>query len=313
MILFTVVLILRSRIYKIIEEKKTARYQELLNDFVGTYIFEEDEDFKARIDSFRLNYLKGNFEQEIAIKIILNFAENLKGESREKAISLFYEWKLLEKLRAELNSSKWHRKAKAIHTCCSLQIWELSHLIEPFLNSSKTEVRQQALLYFIHRSPEDPLNFLDKIEFDITLWEQIFIQYELQNNYKGDIPDFSPYLKHTLNSVKIFAMKIIAEFNQFENSPNILPFIEDENENLRQYAIECLIELQEPAALGLLKGNFALETSSVQYTIIEYISKLGSSEDFEDIQKFISQCDWINRLKYYKNSKILTPEIISFS
>ncbi|MDT0649315.1 hypothetical protein [Autumnicola edwardsiae] len=299
--LFFISSILYLRYHKILKEKKVKKLNEKLSNFINIYLFDESLSPKD-IKNFQSQNLKNTFEQKIAIKALLVFEENLKGSTNTMIRDLFFTWELDKLTERDLKSGVWYKVARAIYVSSELRLIDFKELVKSHLNTEREEVRQQAILYFITISEEQPLEFLDLIKTPITLWEQIYIEECLKTKYSGPIPDFSNLLHHNLTSVQLFSMKMISEYNQFENIEKMVPFLLSEKEELKNAAIEYLAHLEYSELLDYCKETFNSQTPNTKKVIIKILQRIGNTDDFLKFESRIPAHDWMN-LQVFNNLK----------
>jgi len=287
------------RIHKIYRNEKKKKQQDLLIDFLNSYLFDEDFDKDLEIKNFKENHLKTSLEVKVTIKEILHFHENLKGESARDLEILFSKLSLAEYILLDLDDGRWFTAARAINVLSELSIEVPSHRIEIYLNESRNEVRQQSQLYFLKLAKEKPLKFLDKTVRPLTTWQQIYIENALKNFYKGSAPDFSQWLDHDLSSVVEFSIRMIARYNQFENIPKLVPFLKSENEALKCESINSLTNLEFEGLLELVTPNFIENSIAIKLKILDAVEKLGDHDDLMKIGDQMATTDWELRIKYH--------------
>lgn len=293
--------ILYMRFQKIIKEHQTKKLQEILINFINTYLF--DESYTLEDLDFQRKNLKTVFDRKIAIKVLLIFEENFKGSSNSLVRDLFFHWGLHKLIEEDLNSSKWYKVARSIYVSSELNLIDFQHIIEPYLNSEKNEVRQQAILYFINISLERPLDFLDKIQIPLTLWEQIYIEECLKTKYSGPVPDFSKWLDSSMLSVQLFSMNMIKEYNQFENIEKLTPFLFNTKEDLKNAAIENLGKMEYFRLMEYCDKTFDTQSPRSKKVILNILRRIGSIEEFLKFENRIPARDWIN-LQVFNKLKV---------
>jgi len=292
--------ILYLRSTKIIRDRVVEKQKEKLSNFITLYLFDDELPSEKDILEFRKENIKTSLDQKVAIKVLLVFEENFKGETNEKIKDLFFKWDLSRIIERDLKSGKWYRIARAIYVASELNLKRFKTVIEEFIDSERDELRQQAILYFIHLSHEEPLAFFSKIKKPLTLWEQIYIEECLKSNYTGIVPDFSKWLNNELISVQVFSIKMIGDYNQYKNVPQLLPFLTSTNEDLKKGAIQSLGKLGYPELLPHLHASFENETTAVKTFILNTIRKTGSIDDFLSYEQLIPQNDWVSKQVYFK-------------
>ncbi|MCO6149196.1 HEAT repeat domain-containing protein [Flavobacterium sp. NRK1] len=261
------------RIYKNYRSQNKKIYENLFIDFINVYLFSPD--FKeSQLTEFKNTYLETGLQKAIAIKVILIYNQNFKGESNTALKKLFFLLGLENVVLRDLKNKKWYKRARAVYVLSNLKIKADERIMISLLNDKKVEIRLQTVLYFIKLSEKDPLNFLYKLQEPLTIWQQIHISAALKN-YEGEIPDFSQWLTHEQESVVTFSMKMIAEYGQFENIPKVIPFFNSLNDEIKKEAIICLRKLGYEETVDLSIADFSSSSITVKKEILKVIKELG--------------------------------------
>lgn len=305
---FFVSFIILLRLYKIFRNRKKEEQRLLLENILNSYLFDEDFDKEKELQRFKDEYLNKALEIKIAIKEILLFHSNIKGESAIQLRELFLRWELDKFCKKQLENSAWYSKSRALFSLSEMLIKVDLDIIKPLLNHKKDEVRQQAQLYFIKLAENEPLAFLDHMDKPLTLWEEIFIEDALKNEYHGPMPDYSNWLHSSQHSVVDFAIRMIAKFNQFENISELLPLLEHSSEEVRRETIRSLCALEHFEIIDTLISQFGEETTLVKKTILDAIEHLGSYNDLMMLKDKIQDDEWDLKIKYYGIAQRFLPE-----
>ncbi|TRZ44338.1 HEAT repeat domain-containing protein [Robertkochia solimangrovi] len=308
-LLFTIAIIL-LRLFKNRRENAKKIYQDQIGDFINECLFNEEFDIEAEAERFRAEWLKTNLRRKIAIRQILIFNENLKGESEKQVKRLFYLLRLDQFVFEILKKSAWHQQSRALYVMSELKVLKPA-LVAPFLHSKIHGVREQAIYYFLKTSDSDPLRFFENLTVELTLWEQLYIQDSLQNVYQGKIPDFSQWLEHPLLSVRLFAIRMIREFSQFENIATLIPMLNHRDPLVRKETIKTLCRLNFEKLPSILLAQFQKEEENVKLEIINAIRSLGTLAMLQDLRSNIKEDEnriALKLLKAEKKLKLLTTE-----
>ncbi len=293
-----VTFIIGIRLYKNFRNSKKQQQQNLLIDFLNSYLFDEDFEIQKEVENFKQNHLNTALEIKVTIKEILQFHKNLKGESAKALEELFLQLQLDVFILKDLDKNSWHHTARAIYALSELAIVVPVHKIEPYLNDQRDEVRQQSQLYFLKTATSNPLQFLEKTKRPLTTWQQIYIENALKNFYEGPTPDFARWLDHELVSVVEFSIRLISRYNQFENIPNLLPFLDHGKESVKIEAIRSLRKLGYEELLSLIIPGFEEQSVLIKKEILKSIEQLGASRDLQKIKPLITAQQWELKIKY---------------
>jgi hypothetical protein len=183
-----------------------------------------------------------------------------------------------------LKNPVWHRKARSLYIITTIGLEIDEALLPELLNHPKAEVRLQTVLYYIRVYQNNPLSFLNDLEVPLTLWQQIYIEDALKH-HQGEIPDFSQWLEHPQSSVVIFSIKLIADYNQYENIPKLLVFMDKENDLFKIHTLQALSVLGYDEVIDILISKFPKENNTIKKEILKFIQKAGTENHFEKLKK----------------------------
>jgi hypothetical protein len=296
------------RIHKNMRNTRKEKLEILLLDFINNYLFNDEFDKAKGMVEFGTRHLKSGYDRKIALKQLLVFDENLKGESSALIKELFFGLGLYNFLISDLSKAAWYNKARALFVFSHLDVKIPEEMVEPLINSKRNEVRQQAILYLLNRRTDDPLGFLDKIDRALTLWQQVYMENSLKD-YPGEMPDFSKWLDHKIASVVVFCLKMIADHNQFENTPAMLKLIDHADPGVRQQAIISLRKMEVLEMLPILIANFPRESIALKQEILKTIREIGSEKELKLVAHSINTEDRALKIDYLKIARYFNPKI----
>jgi len=305
--LLFIAVVLFLRIRKNYKEAYRAKFELNLINFFNHFLFDEDFEKAPELGDFKFKYLRTSYDYKLTIKQILIFDENLKGESSEAIKELFYSLGLYQFLLKDLKKKVWHKQARALYAFSKLGITVPRELVEPLIKSKRIEIRQQAMLYFLNTSKENPLGFLDHLESDLTLWQQVFIENSLIN-FDLEVPDFARWFHHEKNSVVVFCIKMMVSFNQFQNIPLLIDALDHTNAAVRAQAINSLKIMEVSDSLQLMTANFPYETPENKSAILYAIAKIGTSKDLHTLVGYIAKEEENLQIDFYKIASSLQEE-----
>ena len=296
------------RLHKNMRNNRKEKLEILLLDFINNYLFNDEFDKSKGMVEFGTRHLKSGYDRKIALKQLLVFDENLKGESSALIKELFFGLGLYNFLISDLSKAAWYNKARALFVFCHMDVKIPEELVEPLINSRRNEVRQQAILYLLNLPTDNPLGFLDKVDRGLTLWQQIYMENSLKN-YPGEMPDFSKWLDHKIASVVVFCLKMIADHNQFENTPAMLKLIDHPDPGVRQQAIISLRKMEIQEMLPILIDKFPRENIDLKREILKTIREIGSEKELKLVAYSINSEDRALKIDYLKIARYFNPRI----
>ncbi|WP_318312727.1 HEAT repeat domain-containing protein [Flagellimonas crocea] len=308
-VFITVLSLIFLRGYKNRREQKKKSFLEQTDSFLNNFLFDDTIDLRKEAQTFKSQHLTSTLQKKIAIRQILIYNENLKGESSVTLKNIFHQLALDQFILDALKEGRWFDKARAIYVLSELHVKE-SRAVARYLNDRHETVRAQAIYFFIKTAEDNPLTFFAKLKKELTLWEMIQIEDSLKFVYEGPTPDFSIWLDHQLSTVLIFSIRMIQQFNQFEHIPAIVPFLGHPNENVRKETIESLRKLNYEGLLDVIVPKFPTESRMVKKEIIKAVETLGDLRMLHQLKPALVQKEeWQTNLMYLRAEKRMQPEL----
>lgn len=303
LVVFTVVCLIVLRTYKNKRERNKRNYQERTDALLNNCLFDDQLDVDKEIQQFRTVDLATNLQKKIAIRQLLLYNENLKGESTVALKRIFHGLHLDAFVLDSLKNGKWFHKARAIYVLSELNI-KKPRAVLPYLNDRHEGVRAQAIYYFIKTAENDPLAFFSKLKKELTLWELIQIEDCLKTVYNGPVPDFSKWLDHNLSTVLIFSIRMIQQFNQFEHISSIVPFLDHPDPMVRKETVKTLYKLQYEGLLETVGSKFLGEHKLVKIEILKAVESFGDTQTLYALKPALAiQEDWQTNLMFLRAEK----------
>ncbi|WP_222983379.1 HEAT repeat domain-containing protein [Flagellimonas meishanensis] len=297
------------RKYKNGREQRKRSYQDRIDAFLNNYLFDEQFDFRAEVKNFRNRHLVSSLQKKMAIRQILEYNENLKGESSNSIKRIFHELRLDEFVLDSLKNGKWYEKSRAIHVLSQLLV-RRPGVVARYLNDRHHSVRAQAIYYFIKTAEDNPLSFFAKLNKELTLWEQIHIEDGIKHIYKGPIPDFSKWLDHELTTVLVFSIRMIQQFNQFEHIPQLVPFLHHHDRTVRKETVRSLRKFNYEGLLDKVIPQFFSEDQLVKKEIVKSVQILGDLKMLQVLKSaFTQQEEWQIRLELLRAEKSMLSNL----
>lgn len=295
------------RKFKNRREALKLEYQDKTDTFLSNYLFDSQFDFDTEVEYFKNVHLVSNLQKKMAVRQILEFNENLKGESSDLIKKIFHDLQLDKYILESLKNGKWHHKSRAIFVLSQLQVKKPA-IVTNYLNDKHDSVRSQAIYYFIKTAEENPLSFFADLNTELTLWELIQIEDGIKHIYKGEIPDFSKWLDHKLITVLVFSIRMIQQFNQFEHAQKLLSFLDHPDPSVRRETVRTLRMFNYEELLDKVVPRFPSEEKTVKNEIVKTVQMLG---DFKMLQalksSYMDNSEWQTKLALLRAEKTMLP------
>jgi hypothetical protein len=268
---------------EILKENILVKYQSVLMDYLQDKNTDEDIKFFHKIS---------RFEKQILIDEMTDFALKLKGETFYKLKELYYELNFHVETFRKLKSHHWHKKIKAFKELYALNITEKNDVLLKYVNSKNDILRIEAQIALVDLSKEDPtadaFDFLSNLKVPFSLWEQITLhQIMVQRDIR--IPDFGEWLLSENDSVCMFCLRMVREYNQIQNAEKIRMLAFHNNDDVRKLAYEVMGDLKLTDVISAIKKNYKNETRDNCLEMIKSIGKVSDSSFIKFLQIIIDK------------------------
>ncbi|MFO7673443.1 MAG: hypothetical protein R6V74_07035 [Lutibacter sp.] len=294
-------------------EKTIAEYQKEYESDLITYLYagnQEDEisaEQQVIIDKLK-NCSADRFKRRIIVSTLLRLRNEISGEMAESIQKLYFQTKLVDYALARLKRKKWHIIATAIRELRQLQVKEVYNEVIAFVNHPKKEIQKEVQLYLVTLFNFKGLEFLNIIETPLSEWNQIQLLEVLQRFDDQELPEITPWLRSTNDSVVIFALKLAKIYNQFEVKDTLLELLSHQNKNIRIDVINVLAQLQVIEAKNILKNKFNDLSKEEQYAFLKLLENLYEISDEAFLLENIINEDFEVKFVTLKILKILNVE-----
>jgi hypothetical protein len=270
------------RMRKKIRNKKEKLVQEKINLFFSEVFFSETQtekyyDFK--IGSFRNSIpLHTNWCKDLLIQNILDLVRNFKGGNNEKFLSVFFKLGLQDYTKNLIKSPFWFVKTKAIFFWREIRYVKGKKTILKFTDHKNPNLRSAALIAYISLQEKEPLKILESYSYNISHVEGLNIMDIIQRRKINKPEKLSSWLYFKEDSKIIFALKLVAYYNDLGSGDIVIELLNSDNYKVRNEAIKTIRELLLFSAEPDLIKAFPHEIVENQIEIIKTLSLIGSEE-----------------------------------
>jgi len=190
-----------------------------------------------------IEHITNSSEAEFIITEFLTMYENLAGEAKYNLSKLFQATSLMTYTLKNLDNKNWHVKASAIKILAQINAGTHISKIEEYAINDNINLQQVAQIALVNLKGYDGLHFLKKLNNALSDWQQINLLDALEKLDTANLPDFSLWLTHKEDTIKLFSIRLINFFQQDYNRKKVEAFIHDKYKPLREEAIAALKEL----------------------------------------------------------------------
>lgn len=257
-LIFFIVLIL-SRVYKNIINKRRERIKENLIAPFSDYLFDEEIEIALLQNNnlpirelFGNKYKKNRFNRYVFREELLRLHDSYSGDIKNKLERLFIIFGFEKEIDKKLRSATWYIKANAISDASLMNVTQQASYILNLINYPNPIVRTEARVASIRLNKKNPFTFLNNIKYDLTEWDEIRIQDALMEYPILDIPLMGRWLNSKNESVVVFSLKIIGYYIQDTETDKVINCLNSQSENIKLQAIKTLGELGSKESLSSL-------------------------------------------------------------
>ena len=265
------------------QEKLRVRYSQ----YLASVLAEEEDEDKNDLVNYDIGRklvlskkdLSNTFNRNVLLQEILELHKHLRGNDANKLRNLYLSLGFTDDSTTKLRSRKWNLIVQGIHELTQMNIREAAMEIFAHLNHQNETVRHEAQLAKIKLDKNDPLGFLDGYTASLSHWEQANIYAALANFDKDHIPDFTRWLYSENDSVIIFALKMISQFNQFDAYDHVAGLLDHQSFHVRMEAIQALTRIGDHEIAPKLISMYQSQPKFVRIQILKALANISSDKE----------------------------------
>lgn len=251
-------------------ERREKLYQYLLEAYQGLII----EYLYGEVDVQQFREIASNiYRREVLIDQMKDVSVNLKGESWNRLRELYLVLGLDADSIHKAYSRHWHIKVKGFRELAFMNITDANDEIYKSLNSDNEILRMEAQIALVRLSDYDPFEFLDRMEQPFSMWEQISL-HELIVQHNLDVPLFSKWFVSDNDTVVMFALRMIREFNQKETERDIVTVLAHKSPAVRLVAIGVAGDLGMESTREVMRRIYKNEDYNNSLEILKSLGKM---------------------------------------
>ncbi|MBP3944239.1 HEAT repeat domain-containing protein [Sphingobacteriaceae bacterium WQ 2009] len=190
--------------------------------------------------------------------------------------------KIKKYLERKLDFSKTANRLKAMKQLSSLKITVSDSKILPFTFSKNTPIRKGARTAYVVISNNNPFKFFELSDNQMNEWDQINLLQQLELHHKGNLPNFSNWIKYSKDpSQIIFSVRAIAHFRQQGATEGLLQLLATDNHMIREEVIRAMASLRITDGEDKLKEIYSSQPRKCQVAIIEALAQIYSMRSLD--------------------------------
>lgn len=245
-------IIMATRAYKSSRRKKAEKIRGIYQEELTHFLFGEDEPAKE------FTAISNPFNRDIFTHELLSLHNNLHGETALRLRDLYFNLNLYKDSMARVSQRRWDIKARGFREVAQMDVKDAIDEVASHINSKNAVLRTEAQVTMVKLTEDDPLGFLDKLQHELSLWEQVNIVNALEY-HQIVIDSFKRWFTSANESVVAFAAKMSGVFKHSHVAADLALLMQHQNPLIRHAAIEALGKLEMPEYLDMLIDSYNRE------------------------------------------------------
>jgi hypothetical protein len=218
------------------------------------------------------------FNRKTLLKELLDLHSNLAGEAAHKLREVYLTLGYKEESLKKLKSFDWMLRVEGIQELKQMDIKDGYLPLFKLVKDRNHLVRLEAILARM-KMDINPLSLFEDLEHDLNEWEQLRIHNLLHRIPSEEVPSFLPLIDHQLTSVQLFAIRMVALFNQAQAEKKLLEKLSFEYSKINQTIVESLSEIGSEESVKYLHKNFNESDSRLKTHIISTLMSIAGEAD----------------------------------
>lgn len=283
LILGVLIYMLSYMYFKNLYDKKFDKWSLISDLLIRKAVFYDDDDelegdkmipVTARAEKL----ISSKHFRKLLVNEIMSAKRSITGVSADNLKHLYMQLGLDKYAFANLSSSKWHIRAKAIQELTVMDIHEYVEQICTYTDDKNDLVRMEAQSALVQFNGFEGLNFLDTLYSPISNWHQIKLLQQLSQLPPANV-DMTSWFTTTNSSVIIFTLKLARIYQRFDLYYEIVSCLDHEDPTVRYEAIHCLNEIYTDETSDDFISRFLNEVLKNQLAMIKVMETVGTEKD----------------------------------
>lgn len=265
----SIILVILLFIVRIVRQRLSFSKKEhikVCNEKIAQSIFEDETSptIFGGIDSYK--------KKKILLHSLSLYLTNFSGEYAMALKEIYFKLHLDKIALDYCNSKNWSNRVYGIKVIGDFSDYKNIAKVTEGLKSKYSDVRTQAELSMIRLYPKSPLSFLDEFNDSISDWGQINILNAMEQTPEIEIPDFSQWYHHQIESISIFAIRMSATYKQQFNILKLLQLLNSPSSKYRKEVYTALLKFEDAHIIEIAKERFKDETIENKIVLLQILS-----------------------------------------
>ncbi|MEQ9439044.1 MAG: HEAT repeat domain-containing protein [Cyclobacteriaceae bacterium] len=299
----TLILIVYSRrTFSLMQERKKNdlrfRYQYFLYDALVESQKNSIDFQHVVLTLFQEENKKHKLDKQVLMKLLIDLKRSFTGSSEAQLLQLAKDLQLPEYAYQKLQNRRWSTQAQGIRELSAIHVSDKAYQSEiaELRTSSNLMLSQEAQISLVKLSNPPDLSFLNDLRTPLSHWHQIHLYHHLRTVNKEFLPDFGRWLSSENESIVIFSLRMMAEFEQRYHTEVVLQQLGHNSGAITLEAIRTVKQLRLTQAVDALVSLLQHNNPKVQLASLQAIGQLGSIQHLSYLNPLLTHQDyWIRR------------------
>ncbi len=291
--LIVLLVILGFVLVRRIRRRKRNRFQKLFRNWLANAItnrvMEPDRNFSISAQLEKL--LLKKYYRLLALDELLICKKYLKGNAMNIVVQLYEQLQLRKETDKKLKSLIWSRVVKGIQEIYIFDQYDAMDQLFVFADNENSFIRSEAQFGVVNLQGFDALQFLKRIQNNLSNWDQINLLHQLTLFEPKPLHEMPDWLLLENDSVVLFALKLLEAYPDEQYYPNLIICLHHQNEAIRKQAIRCCSIIAQYDTAALLEEKFEKETIDNQIRILETLKKINPSPNIDFLLQSLNHPD----------------------
>jgi hypothetical protein len=316
LIILLIVLILAFLYRKTKRNQRKVFLQKKFNNFLGEIAICESEEELSEVflhpahQKILHQFGQNNFDKNLLISELAETSRQFRGSTMDNIQWLFEKMELEKELLKNLNSNKWHKKAKAIQQLAYLHQKNRIEDIFPLVNHKNILVRREAQITIVKFTGFEGLEFLNVVRHPISEWQQLRLIQELSGHTSEKFGNISLWLQSKNESVVNFALRLVEIYQQYDYYDEVKECLSHPSMSICERAVITLSHISNETTPDLLIKYFPDYDASLQIEILKILQADGNENHLPFLFSLINHPDDSFKLEAAKAILNINPASI---
>ena len=290
--------------------------QKKFNNFLGEIAICESEEELTQVflhpahQRILHQFGQNSFDKNLLINELAETSKQFRGSTMDNIQWLFEKMELEKELLKNLNSNKWHKKAKAIQQLAYLHQKNRIEDIFPLVNHKNILVRREAQITIVKFTGFEGLEFLNVVRHPISEWQQLRLIQELSDHTSEKFGNISLWLQSKNESVVNFALHLVEIYRQYDYYDEVKECLSHSSLSICKRAVMTLSHINNETTPDLLINFFPGYDASLQIEILKILQADGNESHLPFLFSLINHPDDSFKLEAAKAILNINPASI---